>query len=133
MKRSDKIADFLIMIQAINSCMKFENIRVDRDFMNATNRLTNFDIANMERTVEKANQQIKQIKYIDKVLGVDNIANKKVRLLCNLRLQNESSSLSDLANKLGAELDEEISKSAIARLFKKISNLSEKLKYENYK
>lgn len=133
MKRSDKIADFLIMIQAINSCMKFENIRVDRDFMNTTNRLTNFDIANMERTVEKANQQIKQIKYIDNVLGIHNIPNKKVRLLCELRLKNESSSLADLALKMGKELQEEISKSAIARLFTKISNLAEKLKYENYK
>ena len=130
-KRSDKIADFLIMIQAINSCMKFENIRVDRDFMNTTNRLTNFDIANMERTVEKANKQIKQIKYIDEVLGIENIANPKVRLLCKLRLQNESSSLSDLALKMGEELDTTMSKSAIARLFDKINNLSEKLKYDH--
>lgn len=133
LKRSDKIADFLIMIQAINSCMKFENIRVDRDFMNNANRLTNFDIANMERTVEKANKQIAEIKYIDKVLGIKNIANKKVRLLCTLRLENESSSLSDLALKMGEILDSEISKSAIARLFVKITNLAEKLKYGHNK
>ena len=131
LKRSDKIADFLIMIQAINSCMKFENIRVDRDFINTTNRLTNFDIANMERTVEKANKQIEQIKYIDKVLGVKNIANARVRLLCSLRLANESSSLTDLANKMSEELNTPISKSTIARLFVKINNLSEKLKYDH--
>ena len=127
LKKSDKIADFLIMIGAVDSCMEFENIRVDRDFMNTANRLSNFDMANMERTVKVAKEQVKWIKLIDKKLGVKNIANQKVRMVCQYRLENESLSMQDIADRLSEGLEKPISKSAVARLFVKIRNLYEKL------
>ena len=41
LKKSDLISDFLAFIEANASCIKFENVRVDRDFSNVTNRLLN--------------------------------------------------------------------------------------------
>ena len=127
-KKSDKIGEFLIMIGAINSCMEFENIRIDRDFINSANRLNNLDTANMVKTTNVAKKQIEWIKIIDKNLGINNISNVKIRLICQTRLENETYSLSDIANVLSNILNTKVSKSNIAHLFKKIEEMA--LKYE---
>ena len=122
-KKSDQIANFLIMIGAVSSCMEFENIRVDRDFMNSANRLTNMDTANLKRTLEAGKKQISEIKTIDEQLGIDNITNTKVRELCKLRLANENASLNELADLLSQKLDKPITKSNINHLFRSIHAL----------
>lgn len=127
-KKSDQIAEFLILIGATNSCLEFENTRIGRDFANSANRLSNFDTANMKKTIDTGLKQIEQIQLIDKVMGIDNISNPKVRALCHLRLNNESASFNELANLLSQELNINVSRSAITHLFQSIFNLYERLK-----
>lgn len=127
-KKSDQISNFLIMIGAANCCMEFENQRAYRDFTNNTNRLANLDYANMNRTTEVALRQIKEIKYIDDVLGIHNFHNPKKELLCYFRLDNESLSMSDLADKLSEELGIRITKSNVNHLFRDLHDLYLKLK-----
>ena len=122
-KKSDQIANFLVMIGAVECCMEFENIRVTRDVINADNRLRNMDTANMRRMYETGTRQIKEIKLIDEVLGIKNIENKKMRLLCELRLENETASLNDLADLLSEEMNTTITKSNINHLFRAIHEL----------
>ena len=126
-KKSDQIANFLIMIGAVSSCMEFENVRVDRDFMNSANRLTNMDTANLKKSIEAGKRQIMEIKSIDEKLGIDNIRNVKVRELCQIRLQNENASLNELANLLSAKLDKSITKSNINHLFRSIHEMYERM------
>ncbi|MFA5503039.1 MAG: DNA-binding protein WhiA [Bacilli bacterium] len=120
LKKSDKIADFLVMIGAVNSCMEFENIRVDRDYLNITNRLSNLDTANMLKTVKTAEKQIKWIELIDQKIGIDHLSESKIRLLCRLRLENDSASLDELAYLMSEALSKTVSKSNVAHLFRKI-------------
>ena len=127
-KKSDRIAEFLALIGAIQSCMDFENIRVDRDFMNSANRLSNFDTANMKKTFETAMRQREEILVIDKQFGIKNIENHKMRILCRLRLENESSSLKELAGLLSNELGETVTKSNVNHLFRGIHELYERVK-----
>lgn len=122
-KKGDQISNFLIMIGAANSCMEFENARAYRDYTNNTNRLINLDIANMSKTTEVAKRQIKEIKYIDDKLGIHNLHNPKKELLCYFRLDNESLSMSDLADKLSEELGIIITKSNVNHMFRDLHNL----------
>ena len=126
-KKSDQIANFLIMIGAVSSCMEFENVRVDRDFMNSANRLTNMDTANLKKSIEAGKRQIMEIKSIDEKLGIDNITNIKVRELCKIRLENENASLNELANLLSMNLDKSITKSNINHLFRSIHEMYERM------
>ena len=126
-KKSDQIAEFLAMIGATSCCLEFESYRVDRDFNNAANRLANFDAANMKKTVEAGQRQIQQIIFIDQVLGIDNMSNPKARVLCRLRLENESASLTELADMMSEELDIPISRSHISHLFASIEKLYYKI------
>ena len=126
-KKSQQIADFLIMIGAVDCCMEFENVRVDRDFINNTNRLTNIDTANMKKTYETALRQAEEIRFIDTKLGIVNISNEKERLVCRLRLENETASLQEIANLASKELNKPITKSNINHIFRAIHQRWEKL------
>ena len=122
-KKSDQISNFLIMIGAVVCCMKFESVRVDRDIVNSTNRLTNMDTANMRRVYETSLRQVEEIKLIDDVLGIENIRNTKMRLLCSLRLENETASLKDLAALLSEKINKPVTKSNINHLFRSIHEM----------
>ena len=119
-KKSQQIADFLALIGAVNSLMEFENVRIERDFKNNENRLENIDVANMNKIYKTALKQIDEIKYIDKVLGLKNITSSKQRILCQLRLENETASLQDLADLMSEQLDKPVTKSNINHLFRSI-------------
>lgn len=129
-KKSDQISNFLIMIGAVMCCMEFENVRVDRDMINSTNRMMNMDTANMKRIYETGFRQVKEIKLIDEKLGIENISNQKVRLLCSLRLENESASLLDLSNIMSERLNKNITKSNINHLFRAIHEMYKRLSDE---
>ena len=126
-KKSDQIANFLIMIGAVSACMEFENVRVDRDFANTANRLANSDMANMKKTIATGKRQQEEIKLIDEKLGIKNISNLKERELAYLRLENESLSLSELASLLSEKIGKPVSKSNVNHLFISLHKLYERL------
>lgn len=127
-KKSDRIAEFLALIGAVHACMDFENIRVDRDFMNSANRLTNFDTANMKKSYDTALKQIEEIKFISKKINLDQLENKKISILCRLRLENEQASMKELSQLLSDELGYTVTKSNINHLFRAIHKMYEELK-----
>ena len=131
LKKSDQISNFLAFLDASTCCIKFEDVRVSRDYSNINNRLIICDQYNFKKSIDKANVQIEQIKLIDKHLGIDNIINEKVQLLCKLRLKDPEASYADLSSMMSEELNIPVSKSNIGHLFRKIENMAklyEKLK-----
>ena len=131
LKKSDQISGFLAFLDASTCCIKFEDVRVSRDYSNINNRLIICDQYNYKKSIDKANVQIEQIKLIDKHLGIDNIMNEKVQLLCKLRLKDPEASYADLSSMMSEELNIPVSKSNIGHLFRKIENMAklyEKLK-----
>lgn len=125
LKRSDEISDFLILLKAKECCLEFENVRVERDFANVTNRLSNLDTANYGKTLKSSEKQIEEINYFVKKVGWDGIENEKLRTLMKLRLEHPDSSLNELAHLLSSELNTTISRSNINHLFRHL--------YEEYK
>jgi DNA-binding protein WhiA len=118
LKKSDQIADFLVLIGAKEACLHFENIRVDRDFANIGNRLQNLDTANLGKTLAAAERQKKEITYFVDTLGWNAIDNPKLKALMALRLSHEDASLEELAALLSEELASQVSKSNVAHLFR---------------
>ena len=101
MKKSDLISDFLAFIEAQESCLKFEDVRVERDFSNINNRLINCDSYNYKKTIQNSNKQIEMINFIDAKLGIKNISNSKIKELCLLRIEYPEANNVDLAQFLG--------------------------------
>ena len=129
LKRSDEISDFLILIGAKESCLAFENARIDRDFANQTNRLENFDTANMKKTVATAEKQIGYIHYFEKHGGIEQFHNPKLTALCHLRLKHPDASMLELSEYLSEELASSVSKSNVNHLFRFLKKEYEESKH----
>ena len=122
-KKGDQIADFLVMIGAMSSAMDFENYRIDRDYMNNANRLDNLDMANMAKTVEAGKRQAHEIKYLVKHIGLENLGNKKTQLVASIRMEYISKPLDEIASIVSKELGEDVTKSNINHIFRRLHEL----------
>lgn len=118
-KDSETISDFLSLIGTVNGLFKFEEVRVIKEIKNNTNRLTNCETANLDKTLNTSFNQIDAIKLVYKKFGKENL-DKNLLELCELRVKNPTYSLSTLASIL------KISKSGVNHRFKKIIELSKK-------
>ena len=119
-KKSDQIADFLLLIGAVSACMDFENVRIDRDFVNNANRLTNLDTANMSKTVNSGKRQQEEIKFLIDKYGLDNLGNQKVQLVIKYRMEMMSAPLEEIASLVSMDLNTHVSKSNINHIFRKL-------------
>lgn len=119
-KKSDQIADFLLLIGAVTACMDFENVRIDRDFVNNANRLTNLDTANMSKTVKSGKRQQDEIKFLINKYGLENLGNQKVQLVIKYRLEMVSAPLEEIASLVSMDLNNHVSKSNINHIFRKL-------------
>ena len=70
-KEAEKISDFLRIIKAINAVFYYEDIRIYRDHKNMTNRLNNCEQANVDKIIETANNQLKDIEIIENYDALD--------------------------------------------------------------
>ena len=119
-KDSELITDFLSLIGTVNSLFKFEETKMIKEIKNNTNRLTNCETANLDKTLNTSFAQIDAINKLYKRYGKKNI-DKNLLDLCELRLKNPSYSLKDLADIL------KISKSGVNHRFKKIIEMANKI------
>lgn len=130
-KEAEKIGDFLRIMGAVKAVLYFEDIRIYRDHKNMTNRLNNCEQANVDRAIETALNQVKDIKFIENNGNLD-MLNEKEKIAANYRLKYPEASLLELAEIISMETETKTSKSSLYYRFKKISEIALKIK-ENYK
>ena len=121
-KDGEMISDFLKVIGAYSSMFKFEEIRVIKEMKNIANRRNNLDLANLDKTIEAANRQIRAIELIKARIGLDNMS-INLREIAYLRLEYPYLSLVEL----GSLLSQNLKKSAVNYRLKKIEALAEEL------
>ena len=67
---------------------------------------------------------MKDIAIIERTVGIPNLINEKLRLLCELRKENEDDYMLELAELLGERMNCQISKSNINHLFRNLHELA---------
>jgi len=122
LKESEQIVDLLNIFGAYNSLLDIENIRIIKDMRNNINRVVNCETANLTKTVNTAVRQIRAIRKIDELMGIENLPDN-LKVLARLRLKNKESSLKEL----GELLDQPIGKSGVNYRLKKIEKIAEDL------
>lgn len=128
LKGAEDIADFLTLIGATNSMLKFEDVRIVRDMRNSVNRIVNCETANMNKTIDAASKQIDNIRFIDERVGL-NALPEKLQEIAELRLEHPEVSLKELGEML---LSGPISKSGINHRIRKINEFAENLRENIY-
>lgn len=122
LKDGEEISQFLALIGANNTVLKFEEVRVIKEKRNDINRLVNCETANLNKTISAAVKQIEDIKLI-KAKGKFATLPENLQEIANLRIENPDLSLVEL----GKLLKEPIGKSGVNHRLKKISTIAEEL------
>ena len=130
-KEADKISDFLKLINATKNFLKYEDIKITKDYINSLNRLVVCEIANEQKTLKAANEQIKYIEYIKKHLPKEKV-DEKIAIVMDLRLENPDSSLNELADIAFQKYNIVLSKSCLNHRFMKIKEIYESLLNEKF-
>lgn len=129
LKKSEQIADFLRVVGAYQSLMKFENVRIQRDQYNSANRVSNCDIANLKKALNKGLEQQAKIKIIQSRIGLDNL-DDKYRDLAKIRLEHPEYCLNDLVEAVYEKHNVQITKSGINHRMQKLMEIADKIKGE---
>ena len=129
-KEAEKLGDFLRMINAISALLYFEDIRIYRDHKNMTNRLNNCEQANVDKIIETANNQVKDIELIESIGGLD-LLDDKVKIAAIYRKKYKEASLVELSEIITMETGVPITKSGLHHRFTKIKDLASKIRNNN--
>jgi len=121
-KESEQIIDILNILKAHGQLLKYEEVRIMKEMRNKTNRITNCDNANLDKTVATAERQMAAIRKIEITQGLSSLP-EKLRDVAELRRENPSASLVELAEMM----DPPLTKSGINNRFRKINEIAEKL------
>jgi hypothetical protein len=126
-KEAEKIGDFLRMMNAINALFYFEDIRIYRDHKNMTNRLNNCEQANVDKIIETAHKQVKDIEVIQEAGGLDLLSDKE-QIAATYRLKYPEASLVELSEIISVETDMPLTKSGLYHRFNKIKDLANRIR-----
>lgn len=121
-KDGEEISNFLALIGASESMLKFEEIRVIKEARNNVNRMVNCEVANLNKTVTAATKQIEAIRKLKNSRKFTNLS-EELKEIANLRLKNPDASLIELGNML----KEPVGKSGVNYRLNKLIKMAEEL------
>ena len=122
-KEADNISQILNMIGAHDCLLKFEDIRVNKEYSNNKNRIRNCFEANEDRSIITSVRQVRAIMTIQEKIGLEKLP-KALREIAEIRLEHKELPLKDL----GMFLKNPIGKSGVSHRLKKIEKIAEELK-----
>ena len=126
-KEAEKISDFLKILKAYNSVLYYENIKAYREQKNLINRLNNCEQANVEKTINSANDQLRDIELIENTIGL-NALDEKLKATAIYRRKYKELSLSELSKVISIETNTRVTKSGLNHRIRKIREIASTLK-----
>ena len=121
-KESEKISDFIKMLNATNSLFYYEDIRIYRDHKNMTNRLNNCEQANVDKIIATSNEQLELIRKLRETHDFD-LLDERIKDICIYKEKYPESSMAELAEIISSETERPITKSGINHRFRKIKEM----------
>lgn len=116
-KESERIANYLVYVNATNSYLKLENVLVARSVRNAANRQSNCTFANIDKAIAAASKQLEAIRILRQRGLFDGLPDS-LKEIAVCREQNPESTLDEIASLL------RISKSGANHRFARLLKLA---------
>lgn len=115
-------ADFLALVGAHRALLSLQSDAVVRELRENVNRWVNSETANLEKAVEAAQRQLRDIGLIESRLGLESLPGS-LRAVAEARLQNPEATLREL----GDSLQPPVSKSAVYHRILRLQRLASEL------
>lgn len=126
LKHSEQIEDLLTFMGAQQGTIDFINIEILKNVRNKANRISNCDMANINKVMLAAERQIKDILLIDERMGLDALS-PDLQQMALLRMDNPELSLKEL----GELLDPPIGRSGVNHRLKRLQILADSLRTQS--
>lgn len=123
LKESESIEDMITFIGASQCTIELMNVKIYKDVRNRINRVSNCEVANLDKTVNASLNQRRDIAFIDETIGIGTLSDI-LQETAKLRMENPDASLKEL----GEMHETPIGRSGINHRLKKISEIAEKLR-----
>ena len=121
-KESEKISDFIKLLNARTSLFYYEDIRIYRDHKNMTNRLNNCEQANVDKMIQASSEQLELIRKLRETRDFD-LLEQGIKDICIYKEKYPESSMAELAEIISTETERPITKSGINHIFIKIKEM----------
>lgn len=121
-KESEKISDFIKLLNARTSLFYYEDIRIYRDHKNMTNRLNNCEQANVDKMIQASSEQLELIHKLREKRDFD-LLEQGIKDICIYKEKYPESSMAELAEIISTETERPITKSGINHRFRKIKEM----------
>ena len=121
-KESEKISDFIKLLNARTSLFYYEDIRIYRDHKNMTNRLNNCEQANVDKMIQASSEQLELIRKLRETRDFD-LLEQGIKDICIYKEKYPESSMAELAEIISTETERPITKSGINHRFIKIKEM----------
>ncbi|MBR3932705.1 MAG: DNA-binding protein WhiA [Clostridia bacterium] len=122
-KNATDIGDVLITVDAFDSFMEYQNVKILKEIRNDTNRKFNCDTANLEKTIEASFVQVQAIEKLQR-LGILEKLSPQLQEIAKIRLEHRELNLQEL----GSMLSHPIGKSGVNHRLRKLIAEAEKYK-----
>ena len=122
-KEGSQIVHLLNVMEAHQSLMELENIRILKEMRGSVNRQVNCETANINKTVSAAVKQIEDITYVRDAIGLEQLPEGLCEI-AKLRLERPEATLKEL----GEALDPPVGKSGVNHRLRKLSMMAEDLR-----
>lgn len=116
----EDILSVLAFFKTMKSYFALEQITLEKDIRNDTNRIINCEMSNLNKQVEASLKQIKRIEQIENTIGLDGIS-PQLKVVAIARKENPDSTLDELSKILG------ITKSCLNHRLRKLVEIAENL------
>ncbi|MCQ2416216.1 MAG: DNA-binding protein WhiA [Oscillospiraceae bacterium] len=119
LKQNEQICDALTFFGAQNASLSIVELQIYKSFVTQTNRRTNCDLANIDKSIAAASQQLEHIQLIADTVGLHTLP-ESLQEVAALRIANPEASLQELC----ALCHPPLSRSGIHHRMKRITELA---------
>jgi len=121
--KAEEIIDFLSLIGSHQARFKFEEAKMMREMRGLANRRSNFEAANIGKTVSAAQEAIEAIQFLKEKQALVKLSPQLVEI-AELRLKHPESSLKEL----GELLEKPVGKSGVNHRLRKLIEAAKELR-----
>lgn len=123
LSKAEEIMDFLTLIGAMKARLKFEEAKIMREMRGLANRQSNFENANIAKSVMAAQEAIDAIQFLNEKKELEQLP-PSLKEIARLRLENPEATIKEL----GELLDPPLGKSGVNHRLRKLVERSNDLK-----
>ncbi len=124
LKDISSIKDFLRVIGVSKEVFNLEGILITKSVTSNVNRMMNIELANEQKTMDAAKEQLKSIIYLEYNYPLEKL-DPKLLLIMKVRKLNKEASMNELIEILHNKYQENITKSGLNHRFRKIKQIAQ--------